>query len=216
MKNKIWTFATWLWLLSVAILITIYGAWLLYPFEVDWLHLTLQVTFPKADLLDNFNVLMTYLTSPFSHTLSMPDFPSSAAGLKHFQDVKHLFHLTQAIFVVLLYLSWCFLKNGIVNKTLFLHQRAFVWAAFLPVLIAVAGVLIGFEQFFTLFHEVLFPGDSTWLFNPATDPIIWVLPETFFLHCFILFFVAYEVLMLGLLLISRRQFTQRLKARKED
>ena len=83
-------------------------------------------------------------------------------------------------------------------------------------LIAVAGVLIGFEQFFTLFHEVLFPGDSTWLFNPATDPIIWVLPETFFLHCFILFFMAYEVLMLGLLLISRRQFTQRLKARKED
>ena len=73
-------------------------------------------------------------------------------------------------------------------------------------LIAVAGVLIGFEQFFTLFHEVLFPGDSTWLFNPATDPIIWVLPETFFFFFFILFFVAYALLFLCMLLFSRRSF----------
>ncbi|WP_204983906.1 DUF1461 domain-containing protein, partial [Streptococcus equinus] len=36
-----------------------------------------------------FNILMTYLTNPLSHRLVMPDFHSSASGLKHFRDVKH-------------------------------------------------------------------------------------------------------------------------------
>ena len=211
MKDKIWTFSTWLWLFALAVLVAIYSAWLIYPLEVDWLKLTLQVTITKDDLLKNFNILMTYLTNPLSHTLSMPDFPSSTDGLKHFRDVKHLFHLAQAVFVVLLYPSWRFWKNSRAEKSLFLHQRAFTLAAVLPVLIAVAGLLIGFDQFFTLFHEVLFPADSTWLFNPATDPIIWVLPEEFFLHCFIIFFVTYEVIMIGLVVIARRQLAKRLQ-----
>ena len=210
MKNKLWTFGTWLWLLSLAVLVAIYGAWLIYPLEVDWLKLTLQVTITKADLLKNFNVLMTYLTNPLSHTLAMPDFPSSASGLKHFGDVKHLFHLAQAVFILLAYPSWLFLKNSRAEKSLFLHQRAFTLAAILPIVIAVVGLLIGFDQFFTLFHEMLFPGDSSWLFNPATDPIIWVLPEEYFMHCFIIFFVTYEALMLSLLVIARKQLAERL------
>ena len=210
MKNKLWTFGTWLWLLSLAVLVAIYGAWLIYPLEVDWLKLTLQVTITKADLLKNFNVLMTYLTNPLSHTLAMPDFPSSASGLKHFGDVKHLFHLAQAVFILLPYPSWHFLKNSRAEKSLFLHQRAFTLAAILPIVIAVVGLLIGFDQFFTLFHEMLFPGDSSWLFNPATDPIIWVLPEEYFMHCFIIFFVTYEALMLSLLVIARKQLAERL------
>lgn len=210
MKNKLWTFGTWLWLLSLAVLVAIYGAWLIYPLEVDWLKLTLQVTITKADLLKNFNVLMTYLANPLSHTLAMPDFPSSASGLKHFGDVKHLFHLAQAVFILLAYPSWLFWKNSRAEKSLFLHQRAFTLAAILPIVIAVVGLLIGFDQFFTLFHEMLFPGDSSWLFNPATDPIIWVLPEEYFMHCFIIFFVTYEALMLSLLVIARKQLAERL------
>jgi integral membrane protein (TIGR01906 family) len=216
MKNRIWTFSTWLWLLSLAVLVAIYGAWLIYPLEVDWLKLTLQVTITKADLLKNFNVLMTYLTNPLSHTLAMPDFPSSASGLKHFGDVKHLFHLAQAVFILLAYPSWRFWKNSRAEKSLFLHQRAFTVAAILPIVIAVAGLLIGFDQFFTLFHEALFPGDSSWLFNPATDPIIWVLPEEYFMHCFIIFFVTYEALMLSLLVIARKQLAERLAHRGKE
>ena len=210
MKNKLWTFGTWLWLLSLAVLVAIYGAWLIYPLEVDWLKLTLQVTITKADLLKNFNVLMTYLANPLSHTLAMPDFPSSASGLKHFGDVKHLFHLAQAVFILLASPSWLSWKNSRAEKSLFLHQRAFTLAAILPIVIAVVGLLIGFDQFFTLFHEMLFPGDSSWLFNPATDPIIWVLPEEYFMHCFIIFFVTYEALMLSLLVIARKQLAERL------
>lgn len=205
MKTKLWLVTTWLWLLSLAILLTIYLAWLIYPLEVEWLKLGLQVVFPKEQLLKNYNVLLNYLTNPFVHHLSMPDFPSSKSGLKHFEDVKHLFHLTQVIFLVLLFPSWSFLKSSRVNRIFFLYQKFFTITAILPILIALLAILVGFDNFFTLFHQLLFPGDSSWLFNPATDPIIWVLPEEFFLHCFLIFFIIYELEMLVILILGRNQ-----------
>lgn len=53
----------------------------------------------------------------------------------------------------------------------------------LPLVLGLVGVFIGFEQFFTLFHQILFVGDDTWLFDPAKDPVILILPENFFLAC---------------------------------
>lgn len=201
MKTKFYAYLTVIWLLAMAVLGTIYGAWLLYPLEVDWLNLTNQVIITKAELLHNFNVLMVYLTSPFSQVLDMPDFPSSASGLKHFADVKLLFHLTQVIAVLTTIPALLFFKS----KDKIFFQKVFLGAALVPVVVSLIGVMIGFENFFTLFHQVLFPGDSSWLFNPATDPIIWVLPEMFFLHCFVLFFVLYESLMLALYFWCRKK-----------
>lgn len=201
MKSNIYAYLTVVWLLALAVLGTIYGAWLLYPLEVDWLRLTDQVTISKDQLLQNFHILMVYLTSPFSWVLDMPDFPSSASGLKHFADVKNLFHLTQVIAVLTTIPALLFFKS----KDKIFYQKVFLGAAFVPVVVGLMGMMIGFENFFTLFHQVLFPGDSSWLFNPVTDPIIWVLPESFFLHCFILFFVLYEGFMLGLALLCRKK-----------
>ena len=39
---------------------------------------------------------------------------------------------------------------------------------------------------FTVFHAVFFPGKDNWLFNPATDEIILIMPERFFLNCALL------------------------------
>ena len=132
MKNKLWTFSTWLWLLALAVLVAIYGAWLIYPLEVDWLKLTLQVTITKDDLLKNFNILMTYLTNPLSHTLSMPDFPSSIDGLKHFRDVKHFISLSASCFL------WCCcIRLGVFGKisrarkiTFFYIEERLLWQLF--------------------------------------------------------------------------------------
>ena len=33
-----------------------------------------------------------------------------------------------------------------------------------------------------MMHKIFFRNDY-WLFNPATDPIIKILPDTFFMHC---------------------------------
>ena len=85
-----------------------------------------------------------------------------------------------------------------------LFNKALLALVSLPLLIGLGGVLIGFDQFFTLFHQILFVGDDTWLFDPAKDPVILILPETFFLHAFLLFFSLYESFFGFLYLKSRR------------
>ena len=194
MRTKLIFGASLLFLLSLAILVTIYLAWILYPFEISWLNLTNRVHL-KSDIIQyNFHILMDYLTNPFNPVLEMPDFPSSESGLHHFVVVKGLFHLAQGVAIVTLPIFYLFWKQVIQKGFLSLYRRGLLIMLSLPLILGLVGVFIGFEQFFTLFHQILFVGDDTWLFDPAKDPVILILPEDFFLHCFILFFVTYEIL----------------------
>ena len=194
MKTKLTFGASLLFLLSLAILVTIYLAWILYPFEISWLNLTNRVHL-KSDIIQyNFHILMDYLTNPFNPVLEMPDFPSSESGLHHFAVVKCLFHITQGVALVTLPFFYIFWNQVVRKGFLSLYRRGLLIMLSLPLILGLVGVFIGFEQFFTLFHQILFVGDDTWLFDPAKDPVILILPEDFFLHCFILFFVTYEIL----------------------
>lgn len=204
MRNKLRFSASILCLLAAAILLTIYLAWLLYPLEISYFTLSDKVHLKAETIQYNFNILMNYLTNPFSQKLAMPDFRSSAAGLHHFQAVKYLFHLAQAIFLVTLPALIFFIKKVVKKGVLALYQRSLFCLSVLPfVMICLAG-LIGFNSFFTLFHQVLFVGDNTWLFDPAKDPVIWILPEEFFMHAFILFALLYEGIFLSLYFFSRK------------
>ncbi|HFI0586888.1 TPA: TIGR01906 family membrane protein [Streptococcus suis] len=193
MRTKLQIIGTILFVLSAAVLGTIYLAWLVYPFEISFLGLEKVVYMKAADISYNFNILMNYLTNPFASVLDMPNFSSSADGLKHFADVKHLFHLTQGIFILTLPAFVLFVKNILLKGYGDLVKKVIFWTMLTPMIIGLLGVLVGFDQFFVLFHTVLFPGDSTWLFDPAKDPVIYILPQEFFLHCFVLFFVLYEL-----------------------
>ena len=193
MRTKLQIIGTILFVLSAAVLGTIYLAWLVYPFEISFLGLEKVVYMKAVDISYNFNILMNYLTNPFASVLDMPNFSSSADGLKHFADVKHLFHLTQGIFILTLPAFVLFVKNILLKGYGDLVKKVIFWTMLTPMIIGLLGVLVGFDQFFVLFHTVLFPGDSTWLFVPAKDPVIYILPQEFFLHCFVLFFVLYEL-----------------------
>ena len=192
MKTKLTFWGSMLFFLSLSILLTIYLAWIFYPLEIEWLNLTDRVFLKSETIQYNFHILMNYLTNPFSQVLEMPDFRSSAAGLHHFAAVKKLFHLVQLVAVVTLPCFYFFVKKIVKKDFLPLYRKSILTLVLLPLVIGLVGVLIGFEQFFTLFHQILFVGDDTWLFDPAKDPVILILPETFFLHAFLLFFGFYE------------------------
>ncbi|MBZ2097002.1 TIGR01906 family membrane protein [Streptococcus oralis] len=204
MKTKLTFWGSMLFLLSLSILLTIYLAWVFYPMEIQWLNLANRVYLKPETIQYNFHILMNYLTNPFSQILEMPDFRSSAAGLHHFAVVKNLFHLDQLVALVTLPCFYFFVKNIVKKGFLALYRKSILILVLLPPFIGLVGVLIGFEQFFTLFHQILFVGDDTWLFDPAKDPVIWILPEIFFLHAFLLFFGLYESFFGFLYLKSRR------------
>ena len=194
MKTKITFVGSLLFLLSLAILLTIYLAWLVYPLEISWLHLTSRVRFQPQIIQHNFNVLMDYLTNPLRQVLAMPDFPSSVSGIHHFAVEKGLFHLAQGVALVTLPMFFLFWKQVVRRGFLSLYRGGLLLMLSLPLVLGLIGVFIGFDQFFTLFHQILFVGDDTWLFDPAKDPVILILPEDFFLHAFLLFFCLYELI----------------------
>ena len=209
MKTKFTFVGSLFFLLSLAILLTIYLAWLLYPQEISWLNLTNRVHLQPQTIQHNFNVLMAYLTNPFSQQLEMPDLPSSVSGLHHFAVVKGLFHLAQGVALVTLPIFYLFWKQVIRKGFLPLYRRALLIILSLPLALGLVGVFIGFEQFFTLFHQILFVGDDTWLFDPAKDPVILILPENFFLHAFLLFFCLYELLFGFMYLLSWKKLPKK-------
>ena len=191
-------------ILSATILLTIALAWAIFPLEIQWLEIQSRTGFSASVIMKNMNVLMNYLTNPFQWVLKMPQFPSSKNGLHHFEAVKYLFHSVTVVFLVTLPGFIQFLRTVVKKGYLALYRGLFFWMMVLPVLFAVMAVIIGFDQFFTLFHQVLFAGDNTWLFDPRVDSIILALPEDYFMHAFLIFFVLYEGICMSFYLLSRR------------
>ncbi len=80
----------------------------------------------KTELWHDFNILMQYLTFPWVGHLAMPDFPSSESGLKHFHDVKWLFHLVQGFVILLAYPAVTSLWRSVKKGTFGLYRRLYM------------------------------------------------------------------------------------------
>ncbi|HCM84636.1 MULTISPECIES: TIGR01906 family membrane protein [Enterococcus] len=177
-------------LLTLAITLTINARWL-YQFDIGHLDLLDYTTLSAKELMHNFDQLMRYLNLPWVETLKMTDFPVSSSGALHFYEVKKLFLLNYGILIVTIVPSFFYLRHLNKQQRLWTLIQPFRIAVVVPIVIAFL-MAVNFDRFFIMFHGVFFNNDA-WIFNPATDPIINVLPETFFLHCFILFFVLLEI-----------------------
>ncbi|MGX7244227.1 TIGR01906 family membrane protein [Enterococcus quebecensis] len=177
-------------IISLAITITI-NFRLLYVIDIDSLKILDYMSMDKSTLLKNFDQLMAYLNNPFNHTLKLSDFPVSESGAFHFYEVKRLFLLCYGVLALTIIPSGIFIFRLIKTKRIWRLIRPFQWGMIIPVFFGVL-MAIGFDQFFVAFHGLFFNNDD-WLFDPVTDPIINVLPEEFFMHCFILFFVLLEL-----------------------
>lgn len=70
--------------------------------------------------------------------------------------------------------------------------------------IVLLAVIIDWEKAFTLMHKIFFDNDD-WLFNPQTDPIITILPDTFFMHCGLLIIGLTILFCAGLQLLYHRK-----------
>lgn len=190
-----------LFLLTLAITITI-NFRPLYRFSIQRFDLLAISGLDQGTLLKNFDQLMDFLNKPWITSMNLPDFPMSAAGYGHFVDVKYLFLLNYAVLLVTVIPAVAYLLYLKRNGRLWQLVRPFQWGMGVPVILGFL-MAIGFDTFFVKFHELFFSNDD-WLFDPATDPIINVLPEGFFMYCFILAFVLLEVFFFLMVLIGRR------------
>lgn len=116
----------------------------------------------------------------------------SESGKAHFTDVRALFLLdlrglavsAGLLAAVLLFAR----KTGRAPARPLGRGPAFWAGAGLGGVFLLTGALaaLDFDRAFVVFHALFFPGKDNWLFNPATDQIINILPQEFFRNCAIL------------------------------
>lgn len=193
--------AIFLLIISFAIMLTI-NFTPLYAWDIDYLSISERTGLSKAALLENYQVLLHYLNRPWVTALHLPDFPSSKSGLLHFYEVKRLFLLDYLIFAISGVISVFYVRFLKKTKRKWILIRPFGWGIAAPIVILFL-MSAGFDRFFTQFHQLFFNNDA-WLFDPAVDPVILALPETFFMHCFIFAFVLIEVLIIAVYFYSKK------------
>lgn len=181
--------ALFLALISLSITLTINAFWL-YRLDIAWLHITQLVNLSPARLMQNYHQMLAYLELPWVTSLNMRDFPTSFTGMVHFADVKRLFLVNHVVLLLSAGPAFWYLRQ--------LRHQAEQWRLLRPVqvgavipIVLAACMAVNFDGFFIVFHQVLFRNND-WLFDPSLDPIITALPDTFFLHCFVLAFGLFE------------------------
>lgn len=170
-------------ILSLSVILTL-GFRPLYYFDIGYLRIAEQTGYTREQIRENYDVLIDYNLSGAQKELVFPDFPMSAEGRIHFEEVKAIFQLLFRLLAA----SALLLAAGVLWK-----RKRGEYGYLLPggigamtaALAAGCAFALDWERAFTLFHEMLFANDY-WIFDPARDPVIDILPDAFFFHCALL------------------------------
>nr|WP_243167981.1 TIGR01906 family membrane protein [Anaerocolumna cellulosilytica] len=159
----------------------------LYYFDINYLKIPELSGLDAAIIRENYDALIDYNSPFFKGGLNFPTLPASASGLQHFEEVKSIFmsfYFIAFISFVLALIIILYKKRKRDYSYLFISSLTVI---ILPIIVAI-GCAINFDAAFIFFHKIFFRNDY-WMFDPVTDPVITILPDTFFLHS-LLFIIA--------------------------
>ncbi len=174
----------------------------LYYSDIDRLNIEANTDLSQEGIKAAYDYLIFYINSDEDISFEIPGLPSSEAGAIHFREVKDIFKTLD----YLLYGCSAAALFGIYRCTK-KREFSFLKLSSNLILIISAGAAlafsINFDLAFTLFHKLFFANDY-WLFDPATDPVINILPAEFFFHCLMLIVGCIVVSSLALRLAERK------------
>lgn len=170
-------------LISFAVVITI-NFRPLYYLDINLLNIPESSGYPREEIKANYDALIDYSSPFFAGELSFPTLPASDNGLQHFKEVKNIFNFFYVLAAITFVISVIIIQYKRKRKDHSYLLASSITAIVLPSLVAIA-LAIDFDTAFVVFHKIFFNNDY-WLFNPTTDPVISILPATFFLHCALL------------------------------
>lgn len=190
MKIKAWSILLslilTLTLISLAVVLTL-ACKPLYYLDIHALHIPETTGYTISEIKANYDAVIDYSLSFGNAPLEFPTFPMSEGGRIHFEEVKNIFNLFKymAIFGTLTGAAGI-LRQRRKQSYGYLKLTAILTVA-LPAVIG-ATVALNWDWTFAAFHELAFNNDY-WLFDPATDPVINILPDAYFLHCAVMILV---------------------------
>ena len=156
----------------------------LYYHDIHALNFPERTGYSEEMIRENYDVLIDYNLSFGEAPMEFPSLAMSEPGRIHFEEVKDIFNLFKymAIGGTLLG-AVCIWMFGRRKEYLYLKLTS-ILAVALPVVIGLF-VAVNWDWAFVTFHHIACDNDY-WIFDPATDPVINILPDTFFLHCALL------------------------------
>lgn len=171
---------------------------LLYYLDIKFLNIAETSGYSNEIIIENYDALIDYNSPFYKGKLEFPSLPSSNEGIIHFEEVKQIFMSFYYIFAITFILALIIVIYKSRKKDTSYLLISSITVLVLPTLVLL-GSAIDFDAAFVVFHKIFFRNDY-WLFDPTTDPVITILPDTFFLHAMlvIVFFVLLGSLILFL------------------
>ena len=167
---------------SGAVVITLNFRWMYYM-DIPLLNLEKTSGMEASSIRACFDTLIRYNQVWNRGELVFPGLPMSETAAVHFREVKQIFDGIQIAFLVSGLLSLFFLVTSRAGQRWWMRITG--TAGMVLPLILGGLIFLQWERIFVIFHKLVFHNDY-WLFDPAKDPVILILPDTYFLQCAVL------------------------------
>lgn len=153
----------------------------LYYLDISALDISEQSGYSEEEIRENYDVLIDYNMSLGKDKLEFPTLAMSEPGRIHFEEVRDIFNIFKYMAMAGVVLSIGGIVFCIRRKEYRYLKLTSILAVALP---AVLGLLVAlnWDWAFVTFHHIAFDNDY-WIFDSLTDPVITILPDTFFMHC---------------------------------
>lgn len=157
----------------------------LYYMDINALNIEARSGMPKEEIIANYDVLIDY-NSLFGDmdVLEFPTLAMSETGRIHFEEVKVIFVAFQWMAIVCLVLVAALLYYNRKIGNYRFWKYAGIMSVGIPAVLAVF-IALNWDLVFVVFHKIMFNNDY-WIFDASTDPVIMILPDSFFMHCAIM------------------------------
>ena len=150
----------------------------IYYMDINILDIPQRSGVPAEICRLNYDVLIDYNVIGGPDKLEFPDFVMSETGEIHFEEVKNIF----------IPMQWIGIAGGLAVAAAIIWWKEKSWMHYSVIitvgvaLAVLAAVIIDWEWAFETMHGIFFNNDY-WIFDYRTDPVITILPDTFFMHC---------------------------------
>ena len=155
----------------------------LYYMDIEKLEIEERSGIPEEEIRENYDALIAYNSMFNKEELEFPTLAMSVTGRIHFEEVKEIFvgFQTTTIVTAIIGLVSVFQQR----KRVYKNKRYLKYAGIITILVPAvlgAAMALNWDKAFVIFHKIAFDNDY-WIFDAKTDPVITILPDTFFLHC---------------------------------
>lgn len=182
-----------LFIISFAVVFTVFFKQLYY-FDIDYLGISQSTGLSKDIIIENYNILIQYQSLFYRGELNLPDFIMSTTGRIHFEEVKKIFDIIQILCITTGMISAVIIYQNHKDKEYRYLKLTTYFSIGIPTILGFLAS-IDFDKAFVIFHKIAFRNDY-WIFDSTVDPVITILPEAFFMHCFMLIIVIVIVMSL--------------------